>query len=281
MHRPPSPNRNCQQLTATMADSEEQVVGNSLIIADPRWEAPRGFCRAAGGEGLLIADPRDTLPRGFCRAFTEAGTDPRAGGDLATTWAEAADDPPKIAGDRWASEGAREAKEQRKAEQGRAVPLSRAMWPAPFPGGVGHVQRNPLWHGPSPSKQDAFGWGGSFSRHSRGLGRDGSATPGRRERHGDSSHYGSAFPSPQSPIPPSLIRTGGWPRSPFQSITTAPHRPTIGLHEGQDYRKIFAGNFRYPGYQLQRLSDHFQQYHTWRHRAKICSSKFEGGIRLP
>jgi hypothetical protein len=178
------------------------------------------------------------LPRGSCLTV-EAGTDPCEGGDRAAAddaptavrfgvahprasrrEKEAADDRPTEAGDRSASQklvlggdpAARNGIAEQRQNQGRSEPISRKIWPVPHPGGIGLMRRYPLAHGPSPSTQ-VLGWSGSVSRHSRGLGSVGSATPGLREGHWDSSHVGCAFPSPQSPIAPPYYLAGGRLRS--------------------------------------------------------------------
>ena len=207
--RRPSP---INRINGSESDGESQVVGTSLIIVDPRDTLPRGFCRAADGESPLFVDPRDNLPRGFCRADPGAGTDPtKAGGDQTTTWQRAADDRPTEAGDRsaraeegCATAGSPHKIDQQNDEQGRSAPLSCKIWPAPYPGGFGHMQRYPLSRGPAPETLLVLVRCGSFSRHWQAS--YGSATPGKlRERHWDSSHCGCAVPSPKSLISASLI----------------------------------------------------------------------------
>ena len=148
---------------------------------------------------LLWKTRGTSLPRGSYRA-AEAGADPCEGGDRAAQkkHRKAADDRHADACGRSASQQAGRIG-QTSWKQGRTEPTSLQMWPVPHPGGIGLLRRYPLAQGPSPRTHVLVG-GGSVSRHTRGLGSVGSATPGLMERHWISSQFGCAFPSPKNPI---------------------------------------------------------------------------------
>jgi hypothetical protein len=148
---------------------------------------------------LLWKTRGTSLPRGSYRA-AEAGADPCEGGDRAAQkkHRKAGDDRHADACGRSPSQQAGRIG-QTSWKQGRTEPTSLQMWPVPHPGGIGLLRRHPLAQGPSPRTHVLVG-GGSVSRHTRGLGSVGSATPGLMERHWISSQFGCAFPSPKNPI---------------------------------------------------------------------------------